>query len=419
MNFFTPFEMPTGASIPERSVCITDFGGVPGGREKNTLAFQSAIAHLSALGGGRLNVPEGLWLTGPIHLQSGVELHVEKGAEVRFTADREDYLPPVFTMFEGVRCFTYSAPIYARYCHDIAVTGEGRFNGQGFCWWYTAVDRAGVEALYKAGEDGLPVEQRVYASDALCLRPNLLHFVDCENVTIQGAEFTFSPFWTVHPTWCRNLIVRDISVYNPWVHAPNTDGCNLEGCSRALIDGIQVDTGDDAVCLKSGRDFDGRRVNIPCENVVVRRVKAKRSHGGVTIGSEMSGGVKNILVEDCEFQNSLIGLWIKTAPERGGAVENIEYRNIRALKLREYALCITMGYYVDGNLPADAPFMPRIRHIGIDGLSCEKAGTGLYIHGMQSSPIEDVHIENADVCGSTNMDVRDVNGLFLKNTVFR
>ena len=330
------------------------------------------------------------------------------GREVRFTADREDYLPPVYTMFEGVRCYSYSAQIYACNCHDIAVTGEGRFNGQGFSWWYMAVNRAGVEALYKAGEENLPVEQRVYASDELCLRPGLLHFVNCENVTIQGAEFTYSPFWTVHPTWCKNLIVRDIRVYNPWVHAPNTDGCNLEGCCRALIDGITVDTGDDAVCLKSGRDADGRRVNIPCENVVVRRVVSKRSHG-----------VCNILVEDCLFEKSLIGLWIKTAPERGGVVENIEYRNIRALDLREYALCITMGYYVDGNLPTDAPFMPKVRHIGIEDLVCEKAGTGLYIQGTQSSPIEDVRIKNVNCCSGKNMDVRNVNGLCLENAYVR
>ncbi len=418
MSCFIPFELPTGARIPDRQVSVCDFGAVPGGEIKNTRAFASAISALAAQGGGRLTVPRGLWLTGPIHLESNIELHLEEGAEIRFSTDRRDYLPSVYTVFEGVRCYSYSALIYARNCHDIAVTGQGTLNGQGFCWWYSAVDRRGVEALYKAGEEDLPVEKRVYASDELCLRPGLLHFVDCENVTIQGNTYTFSPFWTIHPTWCKNLIVKDVCVRNPWVHAPNTDGCNLEGCQRALVDGVDTDTGDDAVCLKSGRDADGRRVGIPCQDVIVRRVLTRRSHGGVTIGSEMSGGIRNILVEDCEFRQSLIGLWIKTAPERGGVIENIEYRNIRAEQLRDNALCVTMGYYVDGNLPGDAPFMPHIRNIHIDGLQCLHAGTGVLLQGMEKSPLEGICLTNFSCHANTSLKVDHVEGLRMENVRF-
>ena len=417
MSCFTPFALPTGACIPDREVSVLDFGAVPGGKVKNTSAFREAIEYLHEKGGGRVNVPDGLWLTGPIHLKSGIELHLSPQSEVRFSADREDYLPPVFTLFEGVRCYALSAQLYALNCHDIAVTGEGTFNGQGFNWWYMAVERAGVEALYKAGEEDLPVEKRVYAQDKLMLRPGLLHFVGCENVTIDGPLFTFSPFWTVHPTWCKNLIVRNIRVQNPWVHAPNTDGCNLEGCSRALVDGVFTDTGDDAVCLKSGRDADGRRAGIPCEDVVVRRVVSERSHGGITIGSEMSGGIRNVLVEDCEFRNNLIGIWIKTAPERGGVVENIEYRNIRVLKVREQALCITMGYYVDDNQPGTA-YMPKVRHICVDGLTCGYAGTGILIDGHKDSPFEDITLRNVRCHSKTNAEIRYVNGLNLINASF-
>ncbi|MBR4235674.1 MAG: glycoside hydrolase family 28 protein [Clostridia bacterium] len=417
MSCFTPFELPTGAHIPARSVSITDFSAVPGGKVKNTLAFKQAIAALSEQGGGRVDVPDGVWLTGPIHLKSAIELHLSANAEVRFSIDKEDYLPPVYTMFEGVRCYTYSAQIYARNCRDIAVTGKGTFNGQGFSWWYMAVIRKGVEALYKAGADDLPVEQRVYATEELGVRPGLLHFIDCENVTIEGPTFTFSPFWTVHPTWCKNVIVRDVSVRNPWVHAPNTDGCNLEGCSRALIDGVYTDTGDDAVCLKSGRDADGRRVAIPCENVIVRRVTAERSHGGVTIGSEMSGGVRNVLVEDCEFRNNYIGLWIKTAPERGGYVENIEYRNIKALNVRDEAVCITMCYYVDDNKPG-AQHWPAVRHIHIDGLTCANAGTGIRLDGNKNSPFEDISLRNVTCHSKVNADIRYVRDLQMTNVSF-
>ncbi len=418
MGFFTPFEPPTGAQIPDRSVSILDFGAVPGGKVKNTLAFEKAIARLSELGGGRVEVPDGVWLTGPIHLQSLTELHLSARAEVRFSMDKEDYLPPVYTLFEGVRCFTYSAQIYARDCHDIAVTGTGTFNGQGFSWWYMAVIREGVEALYKAGADDLPVSERVYATEQLGVRPGLLHFVSCENVTIEGPTFTFSPFWTVHPTWCKNIIVRDITVRNPWVHAPNTDGCNLEGCRHALIDGVFADTGDDAVCLKSGRDADGRRVGIPCEDVIVRRVVTERSHGGVTIGSEMSGGVRNVLVENCEFRNNYIGLWIKTAPERGGFVEDIEYRNIKALRLRDFGVCVTMGYYVDGNTPEEIQFMPKIRRIGISDMNCAYAGTGLMLDGRQQSPIEDLRLENFVCHGNKNAELKHVKNLQMTNVCF-
>ncbi|MBO7358531.1 MAG: glycoside hydrolase family 28 protein [Clostridia bacterium] len=418
MSCFIPFELPDGAKIPERSVSISDFGAVPGGKIKNTLAFQDAIAYLAKRGGGRVDVPDGVWLTGPIHFQNGIELHLSDRAEVRFSIDKEDYLPAVYTLFEGVRCYTFSAQLYARDCHDIAVTGKGTFNGQGFSWWYMAVIREGVEALYKAGMEDLPVEQRVFDTEQQGIRPGLLHFIDCENVTIEGPTFTFSPFWTVHPTWCKNVIVRDITVKNPWVHAPNTDGCNLEGCKRALIDGVYTDTGDDAVCLKSGRDADGRRVNIPCEDIVVRHIVAQRSHGGITIGSEMSGGVRNVLVEDCEFRNNLIGIWIKTAPERGGCVENIEYRNIKVGHVREYGVCITMGYYVDDNKPQPLQYMPKIRHIHIDGLNCEYAGTGIFLGGRESSPLEDIRLNNVSCHGRTNTDIKFVRGMQMTNTNF-
>ncbi|MCR4577334.1 MAG: glycoside hydrolase family 28 protein [Clostridiales bacterium] len=418
MSCFTSFELPDGAKIPECSVSITDFGAVPGGKVKNTTAFRSAIEYLAKNGGGRVNVPDGVWLTGPIHFRNCIELHLSDKAEVRFSIDKEDYLPAVYTLFEGVRCYTFSAQLYARDCHDIAVTGKGTFNGQGFSWWYMAVIREGVEALYKAGMDDLPVEQRVFDTEQQGVRPGLLHFIDCENVTIEGPTFTFSPFWTVHPTWCKNVIVRDITVKNPWDHAPNTDGCNLEGCKRALIDGVYADTGDDAVCLKSGRDADGRRVNIPCEDIVVRHIVAQRSHGGITIGSEMSGGVRNVLVEDCEFRNSLIGIWIKTAPERGGYVENIEYRNIKVGNVREYGVCITMGYYVDDNKPQPLQFMPKIRHIHIDGLNCEYAGTGIFLNGMESSPLEDIRLNNMFSRGNTNTNIKFVRGMQMTNANF-
>ncbi len=418
MDFFTPFEMPTGAQIPARQACITDFGAVPGGTVSNTRAFAEAIDHLAALGGGRVEIPGGKWLTGPIRLKSGIELHTQPDTEVIFSTDRAEYLPAVPTLFEGIRCYSYSAQLYAYRCRDIAVTGRGTFNGQGFVWWYLALDRTGVEALYRAGEEQTPLKERVYADDRLLLRPGLVHFLDCENVTVDGPTFTMSPFWTVHPAWCRNIIVRDITVKNPWDHAPNTDACNLEGCCRGLVDGVYADTGDDAVCLKSGRDRDGREAARPCENIVVRHITANRSHGGITVGSETSGGIRNILVEDCDFLNSLIGIWIKTSHERGNVIEGIEYRNIRIKNVRDQAVCITMGYYVDGNREGPQPNMPRVRRIKVDSLSCGHAGTGIRIDGVPGHPITDVYLKDITCRCGCSMDIRAVEGLTAENLSF-
>ncbi len=418
-GFFTPFEMPTGAHIPDRQVSITDFGAQPGGTVKNTKAFADAIAYLSSRGGGRVLVPAGKWLTGPIHLKSNIELHTEKDTEVIFSIDKEDYLPVVFTLYEGVRCCTYSAQLYAKDCHDIAVTGKGSFNGRGYVWWYMAVERSGVEDLYAAGEAQRPVEERVYDTEEQGIRPGLLHFVNCENVTIEGPTFTFSPFWTVHPAWCRNIIVRDITVRNPWDHAPNTDACNLEGCRRGLVDGVNADTGDDAVCLKSGRDRDGRSVGIPCEDIVVRHVTALRCHGGITVGSETSGGIRNILVEDCDLKNTLIGIWIKTARERGNVIENLTYRDIRVDTVRDQAVCITMGYYVDGNQPMPESHIPAVRHVEISGLACKQAGTGVLLEGIADHPLKDIRLGNMQFKNCrTNLAVKFVEGLTMEGVGF-
>lgn len=419
--FFKPFEMPTGASIPEREVNIVDFGAVEGGVVKNTEAIRKAIDHLAAQGGGRIVFPAGKWLTGPIHFKSGIELHLCKDCEVLFSTDFEDYLPAVFTLFEGMRCFTYSAQLYAHQCHDIAVTGEGTFNGQGFVWWYiAAMTRVGIEDMHDKGEAGLPWQEgRVYDDvhrDGV--RPGLLQFIDCKNVTIEGCMFKFSPFWTVHPTWCENIIVRNIRVLNPYDHSPNTDGCNLEGCRRGLVDGVWTDTGDDCVCIKSGRDRDGREAARPCEDIILRNLIAERSHGGITIGSEMSGGVNNIYVENCEFRNNLIGIWIKTAPERGGYVTNVEYHNIKVRKLREHGICFTMGYYVDNNKPMGSDTLPLVENILIDGFECEYAGSAVKVCGMKGNPMRNIHLKNVTADGGVSVETAHVVNLNMENVTF-
>ena len=429
MNFFKPFELPTGASIPEREVSIVDFGAVPCELTeqgevvpcsvKNTAAIHAAIDAAAAQGGGKVIIPAGNWLTGPIHFKSGVELHLEKGCEVFFSTDKADYLPAVFTLYEGMRCYTYSAQLYAHQCHDIAITGEGTFNGQGFVWWYMiAVSRTGIEDMYQKGQNHIPPEERVYTTPEWGVRPGLLHFLDCQNVTIEGCTFKFSPFWTVHPTWCENIIIRNIRVVNPYDHAPNTDGCNFEGCKRGLLDGIWVDTGDDAVCLKSGRDEDGRVCARPCEDIIIRNLTANRSHGGITIGSEMSGGVSNIYIEDCKFLRNFIGIWIKTAPTRGGYVRNIEYHNIEVGKLWHEGICFTMGYAGDGFHPTDAPTMPVIENILVDNFKCAGSDVAVRLNGVKGYPLRNVYLKDVTAQGDVCVETKHVSNLCMENVSF-
>ena len=430
MKFFKPFEMPTGAEIPEREVSIVDFGAVPcqltesgevvHGSHKNTEAIKAAIDAVASQGGGKVVFPAGNWLTGPIHFKSGVELHLEKGCEVFFSTDKADYLPAVFTLYEGMRCYTYSAQLYAHQCHDIAITGEGIFNGQGFVWWYlAALYREGVDDMYVKAQAQSPVEERLYNTPEQGVRPGLLHFLDCQNVTIEGCTFKFSPFWTVHPSWCENIIIRNIKVLNPYDHAPNTDGCNFEGCKRGLLDGIWVDTGDDAVCLKSGRDLDGRVVGRPCQDIIIRNLTAVRCHGGITVGSEMSGGVSNIYVENCKFLKNFIGIWIKTAPTRGGYVKDIEYHNIEIGHLWREAICFTMGYAGDGYNPKDFPTMPTVENVLVDGFTCEKSSVAVQIAGVDGFPMKSIHLKNVTAKAGVNVQTDFVENLCMENVTFK
>ena len=415
MDFFKPFPMPTGAQIPSHSVDIRDFGAVEGGKQSNTKAFASAIQAVSDLGGGRVTVPAGKWLTGPIHLKDRIELHLEEGSEVLFTQEKEEYLPAVFTLYEGVRCYTYSAQLYAHQCRDIAVTGKGTFNGMGYAWWPMTCNRQGTVDLYAAGEEHRPVEQRVYDTPEQGIRPGLLHFIACQNVLIEGVTFTYSPFWTVHPTWCENVIVRGVTVVNPPFYAPNTDGINLEGCRRGLVEDCCISAGDDAICLKSGRDEDGRVANRPCEDIVVRNCTALRSHGGITIGSETSGGVRNCLAYGCRFLDNCIGIWVKTARERGNVIENLEFRDIYLEKASHQGICITMGYYVDGNTEAELPHMPLVRNLSIENFTCKAAPVGIQIDGVRGHNIQNVYLKDLQVKADRGMTADCVSGIHMEN----
>lgn len=399
MSVFTAFALPSAPSIPaSRSVNILDHGAQPGGTALNTRALAGAIQACADAGGGRVVIPAGLWLTGPIHLRSRIDLHLEAGAELRFTQDPSSYLPVVYQQRGGIRCHNYSPFIYARDCHDIALTGSGILDGQGSSWWPWKLSQPGMASLFAANVQGTPVAERVYGTPAHGVRPPFFQTINCRDVLIEGVTFRNSPSWTVHPVWCENLTIRGVTVLNPHT-APNTDGIDPDGCRNVLVEHCLVDTGDDGICLKSGRDRDSWDVGIPCENVVIRHCRVRAGHGGFVVGSEMSSGVRNVLVHDCEFDGTDIGIRLKTRAGRRGYIQNIQVERITLRAIGAEAILVTMRYdgeKLDPTITQIAD-VPLVRDILIRDVRCEAAGAAITLEGLPGHPIQALTLENIDI----------------------
>jgi polygalacturonase len=405
-----PFEMalPVAPVFAPRVFDIRKEGAVSGGLTLCTQAIAAAVAACAKAGGGRVLVPAGVWLTGPVHLRSNVELHVAEGAELRFSQRFADYLPPVFMQRGGVRCYGFSPLIYAHRCTNIAVTGKGTLNGQGEVWWPWVKRQPGMAKLFKAGAAGVPVEQRVFASEADGVRPPFVHPVACQNVLLEDFTINNGPSWNIHPVCCENVIVRGVSVVT---HGPNNDGIDPDSCRNVLVEACLLDTGDDCICLKAGRDEDGWAVGKPCENVVVRRCRTKRGHGGVVFGSEMSAGIRNVLVYDCDFDGTDIGLRFKSLPGRGGAVENIWCRDIRMVRIRNAAVHMTFRYWKPDSATGA---QPRFRNFFISDVTCASAKRAVVIEGLPENRMENIAFENLRIAAKTGVAAAHVKGLRFK-----
>jgi polygalacturonase len=377
--------------FPDRDFKVTDYGAVADGQTDCTKAFKKAISAAHRAGGGRVLVPGGSFLTGPIHLKSSVNLHVSQRAVVRFSVDPNGYLPAVYTRFEGVECMNYSPLVYACEQENIAITGKGTLDGQAGDenWWrWKATQGADVKTLRDQGETGVPVRQRVFGAGTE-LRPNMIQPYKCKNVLIEGVTIKNSPMWHIHPVLSTNIIVRNVKVIG---HGPNNDGCNPESCKDVLIEGCYFDTGDDCIAIKSGRNNDGRRVNVPSENIVIRKCQMRDGHGGVVIGSEMTGGAGNIFAENCTMDSPNLdrALRIKTNSVRGGTVENVYMRNVTIGQVAEAVLKINF-HYGEGDT---GEFTPTVRTINMENITSRKSKYGLSIRGYERSPITDIHLKD-------------------------
>jgi polygalacturonase len=405
-----PFDMPVveAPSFPDRVLDVRDYGAVDDGSTLNTQAFRQAVEACHIMGGGVVWVPAGIWLTGPIHLRSNVNLRPEKDALVRFSAQPADYLPVVFTRWEGVECFNYSPFIYAHDCENIAVTGEGAFDGQGEAWWHwKKLQQAAAKTLYDAEFDGIPVEKRIYGTEEAALRPQFLQAISCRNVLIEGVTFRNGPMWTLHPVYCQDVLVRNVTVDT---RGPNNDGLNPDSCLNVVVEDCSFSTGDDCIAINSGMNEDGWRVARPCENIVVRNCHMSEGHGAVAIGSGMSGGVRNVHVSDCRFTGGDQGIRLKSMRGRGGFVENVYFENIYMADLRREAIVLNM-FYGSSTAASRSDAAPVFRNIYIRDVTCESAGVAVAIRGLPEQPIEHVVLEDLHLNAVEGIRCQDADDL--------
>ncbi|MCD0468890.1 glycoside hydrolase family 28 protein [Flavobacterium sp. JAS] len=417
-------------SIPQthfldKTYNVMDYGAVADGKTSNTAVFEKAIKACAENGGGKVLVPNGKYLTGPIHLESNVNLHLDDQAEILFSIDSKEY-PLVHTSFEGTELMNHSPLIYVKNKTNVAITGKGTLNGQAnnSNWWIWAGSKMygwekGIPsqndplnriALIEMAEKGISVSDRVFG-EGHYLRPNFIEFFQCNTVLVKDITVINAPFWILHPIKSNNVIVDGITVNS---HGPNNDGCDPEYSQNVIIRNCTFNTGDDCIAIKSGRDADGRRVGIPSKNIIVQNCKMIDGHGGVVMGSEISGGVNNVFVENCVMDSPNLerAIRIKTNSKRGGTTEDIYVRNLEVGTVKECVLRATMFYDVYGSQLGN--FIPAIKNISLENIKVKNGGKyGILADGYKESPIEnitfkDVVIEKVDSVYSLK-NVKNIN----------
>lgn len=453
------FDMPKVVipTFPDYSVSITDFGAVGDGQTLNSEAFSKAIEKVAEKGGGRVVIPRGIWLTGPIILKSNVNIHSEAGALIIFSTNKDLY-PLIKTTYEGVEAVRCLSPISGKNLENIAFTGEGVFDGSGDAWrfvkrfkmpdsqWKKLVASGGV--TNKKGDQWYPSEgfkkgvemdpksklqdfdnMEAFEEIKDYFRPVMVSLVKCKNVLLDGPVFQNSPAWCIHPLMCENLTVRNIDVRNPW-YSQNGDGLDIESCKNSVVYNCTFDVGDDAICIKSGKDKSGRERGIPTENVIVKNCVVYHGHGGVTVGSEMSGGVKNMHVSDCTFIGTDVGLRFKSQRGRGGVVEKIFISNIDMINIPTNAISFNLYYggqsvsemlaAKDDNktkvpIPDASEETPQFKNISIKNITCKGAYQAIYLQGLPEMNLENVLLENLTMEAENGLLCMDANGITIKN----
>jgi polygalacturonase/Tol biopolymer transport system component len=386
-------------NFPQRDFKIDAYGAVADGTTKNTKAIADAIAACHASGGGRVIVPAGVWFTGAVHLKSNVNLHLEKDAVLYFSDDPQDYLPAVPTSWEGLECYNYSPLLYAYQCENIAITGKGMLKAKMDLWktWFTQTPAhlAGSKQLYEWAASDVPTENRNVATDEINMRPHLIHFNRCENVLLDGFQIRESPFWTIHIYHCDGGVARNLDVF---AHGFNNDGIDLEMTRNFIVENCKFDQGDDAVVIKAGRNRDAWRLNTPTENIVVRNCTIIEGHTLLGIGSELSGGIRNIYMYNCSAEESRRFVFVKTNHRRGGFVENIFAEKLTAHKTQRVFEIDTDVLYQWRNLvPTHETRYTKIDGIYLNDIKCDSADAICEIKGDEHLPVKNIELKNISV----------------------
>ena len=451
----TPPALPPVALpvIPKTVVKLTESGGVGDGQTLNTIAFEQAFAALGAKGGGELIVPPGFWLTGPIQLRSNVNLHLERGALIQFSGDCRLY-PLTVVDKKGEQEVDSTSPISGVNLENVAITGDGIIDGGGAAWraikkeklgerdWKALVKSGGcvndqgdtwypsrmmlngekiVAALRRAGslklEDYEPAHQ--------FLRPKMVQLIGCKKVLLQGVTFQNPPNWTLNPALCEDVSILNVQIHNSPL-AQNSDALDLESCRRAVIRDCTFEAGDDGICIKSGKDAAGRRIGVPTEDVLIEGCTVYHAHGGFTIGSEMSGGVRNFRVDNCTFIGTDIGLRFKSTRGRGGVVEKIFISNVRMVDIATDAINFNLYYggkspldesgdAAETNLPPVTEATPQFRDIHIENIVCRGAQKAIVLQGLPEMPIQNITLKNVSITAQNGVFVTDAAGIVFEN----
>ncbi len=411
----------------------------------NAPAVNAVIKECSESGGGRVVIPAGIWYCTPIELKSNVELHLERGAVLSFSDNYKDY-PLINTFYEGFFTWRCVSPVYCKDCENVAITGEGIIEGNGGAWrpiknwkmtdrqWKAVISKGGYVAenskekiwwpseLNAEADELFKKNAELYKDKETCekyhqyLRPALVNFTRCKRVLIEGVTIQNSPAWALHPWLCSDIIIRDVTLRNPW-YSQNGDGLDLECCKNAIVDSCSFDVGDDAICMKSGKNEDGRKLGVPTENVLIKDCTVFHGHGGFVIGSEMSGGLKNVKVEDCTFIGTDVGLRFKSCLGRGGVVENINISGINMAEIAEEAIIFTMGYNMDtkeGQKVSEEE-IPEFKEIHISNVYCSYAKTAVKISGLPEKPVHDIYLQNIDISADSRGERVYCESIFEQN----
>jgi len=443
--------------FPDKKFNIVDYGAIGDGKAMNTEAIAKAIAACAKAGGGQVVIPAGIWFTGPIQLKSNLNLHVEKGALVIFSSNRKDY-PLIDTWFEGRPEYRCMSPIFGENLENIAITGEGVFDGsggawrpvkkfkmtemqwkelltsggvldqKGTTWWPSAAAMNGAEYLDNLKKTNPQPQREDYENVRDFLRPVLLQLSRCKKILLDGPTFQNSPAWNLHPLMSENITIRNITVRNPW-YSQNGDGLDLESCRNVAVYNCKFDVGDDAICLKSGRDEAGRRRGMPTENVQIYDCVVYHGHGGFVIGSEMSGGVRNIEIRDCTFIGTDTGLRFKSTRGRGGVVENI---HIRRIFMKDTpAAAITFNMFYSGQAPIVDPGQatefdaesvtpvsektPQFKNIFINDVIARGAAQAVELLGLPEMPLHNIELKNVSISAEKGLVGMNADGVKLVN----